>query len=78
MNKITLILVLVIALIVGSWWWMTREPKEVAPVVEAPAVEPAPAPDPDSSAELQKELQALDVGDVGADLQEVDAGISQL
>ncbi len=82
MNKITIILLVVVVALVYGFWWYAQPAGDVAPapVAEQPAPQQpvAVAPDPDSSATLQQELGNLDLGDVGVDMQEVDAGISAL
>lgn len=76
MNKLTTILILAI-IAVGAWLLLRdAAPSEVTAPVAAPAVEAQPEVSP--TADLNAELELIDVGDVDADLQAVDADLNQL
>ncbi|MDO8584957.1 MAG: hypothetical protein Q7R85_02435 [bacterium] len=77
MNKLSIVLIIAIV-VVGAWlWWMNAEPSEVvvAPIT-APVVEVTPEVSPTS--DIDADLGAIDIGDVGADFQGIDADLNQL
>ena len=72
MKKTLLIIIIVLALTaISVWWWTSRS----APSL--PSLEPE-APGSDTTSAIESELQNIDLGDLDAEFQNLDADINSL
>jgi hypothetical protein len=76
MNKKTfiLIVVIVVAAIIIVWWY-TQTPTTQAPTEGPSGVIAPPA---DTTSEISKELESVDVGDVDKEFQQIDGELNTL
>lgn len=76
-NNKTWIWVVVGALVVvGLWWYVYYAPSYQAPGAQPQAVQPLSGGD--TTADITADLNAVDLGNVDQDLQQLDADIEQL
>lgn len=70
-KKLVVVFVVAAAVAVSLWWWFSQ-----APVLEAPTTgQQAPN---DTTAAINQDLQAVDFGDLDAELQGIDQELNQL
>jgi len=74
MNKKTfiVIVVIIVAIIIIAWWYTQT------PTTQAPTEGPAGGVPTDTTSEISKELESVDVGDVDKEFQEIDGELNTL
>ncbi|MBI2075485.1 MAG: hypothetical protein HYT82_02355 [Candidatus Harrisonbacteria bacterium] len=71
-----LLILLVLAVVAVGVWYLLQGGTPVEAPAPAPVTEALPEASP--TADLDAELELIDIGDVDADFQEVDADLNQL
>jgi len=75
-NKMMWVWVVVGALVVaGLWWYVYYQPFVTAPEAQPQAV---PFSGGDTTADISEDFNAVDLGDIDKDLEQLDADIEQL
>ena len=70
-NVLIALAVLAAAVVLGIWWWRSQ-PSNVFNISAPPTVAP------DSSSAINQEVEGLDIGDLDAEFQQIDAELNQL
>lgn len=66
-TKLLIIVVIVILAAAGIWWWQAYTPTQ-----------PVEAPPDDTSAAISQELGTVDLGNLDAEFQQIDADLNTL
>ncbi|MDP3947554.1 MAG: hypothetical protein Q8Q41_02590 [bacterium] len=78
-NNMMWVWVVVGALVVaGLWWYVYSQPPQVPPELQVQPQAAEPLSGGDTTADITKDFNAVDLGNVEQDLQQLDADIEQL
>ena len=78
-NSLWGILVVILVLLVAGfvWWWQSQVPDVQQPIVQQKTT-PTPAAGEDTTAVIEADLNAIDVGDLDADFHSIDQDLQGL